>query len=144
MNGYSIRLSILFPILILSSIILSMLVAGVLHPGEDGSGRAYGIVAGLSFVIVPSLLHGAAGWLLNAERTPDGLQWSNRYQIGSIPVQFAGIPYALFGWAIVAYNIGTSTSAWLGWPVFVLGPVAVGVGAAQLRKALKRRTAKAT
>jgi cytochrome bd-type quinol oxidase subunit 2 len=138
MEGYSLRLTIMMPFLILGSILLSIIPPFLLFPDERDRGTAFGIICGISLGVTAVLLHFGAGWLLNRERTPDGQRWRNKYQIGSIPVQFAGIPYALVGWAIASYNIGKATSVWVGWPVFVLVPIAVGVGIAQWRDHLRR------
>jgi hypothetical protein len=138
-DGYSIRLTIMMPFLILGSILLSFVPAHLIHQGEDFKGTAYGIIYGISLAVTASLLHFGVGFLLNSERTQQGRQWRNKYEIGSIPVQFAGIPYALIGWAITSYNIGTATMAWVGWSVFVLGPILVAVIVSTVRR--RRRVA---
>ena len=84
------------------------------------------------------MLHWAAGWLVNTESTPPGRRWHHRYRIGGLPVQFASLPYVVFGWVIVCYNLGRATSVWVGWPVFLL-PAIVALVVVVLRQPERSR-----
>lgn len=133
---YSVRLSTLFPLLIVGTIILTLIIAGGLTQAVDGGGA---IIGGLTFAIVGAVLHGLAGFALNSERTVDGRRWHNKYYIGGLPLQFAGVPYVVIGWAVTCYGVGAATSPWLGWPLLVVGPV----GAIVAYRALRGRPAPA-
>jgi hypothetical protein len=134
MQGYSVRLSVLWPLLVVGTLILTLIIAGALRQAVGGGGA---IIGGITLAVVGTLLHAAAGFALNSQHTVDGRRWHNKYYIGGLPVQFAGVPYLVIGWAVACYGVGAATSPWLGWPLLVLGPVAALVA----YRALRRRPA---
>jgi hypothetical protein len=128
-----IRLVMALPLLVFGTIILSMLAARAIHPAPY-EGDSFGMVWGICFAAVGLALHYGVGWLFNTESTPHGRRWHNRYLVNGLPVQHLGIAYAVIGWAIVCYNLGSATSAWVGWPVFLFTPVVVAGAVARVRR----------
>ncbi|MFC6017844.1 hypothetical protein ACFP2T_16715 [Plantactinospora solaniradicis] len=123
MENYSIRLTFLMPILILGTVLGSIMLAAAIHPGEDFQGAGFGVLAGVCLAAVGWLLHYGVGWLLNSRSTPQGREWHNRYVIGGLPAQYGGIVYVVIGWTVIAWNVGSASSPWLGWPMFLLLPI---------------------